>query len=355
MAKKKTDSVKPSVKRLDKEILALINRRAQAWLDANPLQQETAAQASLVDEQSGIREILQANPGPLSEQVVQAIFQNLQSGSKALSRKWRVAFLGPEQSYSYLAAMQQFGTAHELIPVSSIQAVFEEVDRHAAEFGVVPLENSTDGRIADTLTMFVKLPVKICGEIRFAVEHCLLGTGQRNDIQKICSKPQALSQCRDWLSKHFPSAQVVPMASTAAAAQLAAADKTVAAIASEQAGNLYGLKMLARNVEDNPNNMTRFAVISQQPCKRTGRDKTAIMFEILHQPGSLADVLNVFKRGKLNMTWIESFPMPNLPNEYLFFVEVEGHQVDARVRKAIASLENKTARLVVLGSFPAGL
>ena len=352
MGKKRTGgNPRLEVKKLDREILKLANQRAKAWLDfAQSADYERIEMHGAAEQLTAA--IVSSNPGPLSESAVTALFRELCSGCQALVKKVRIAFLGPEQSYSYLAALQQFGSGPELIPLTTIEAVFEEVSRGNADFGVVPLENSTDGRIADTLTMFVKTPLKICGEIPFAVHHCLLAKGERTQIKQICSKPQALSQCRGWIAKHFPLVQQVPVESTSAAAKSASKDESVAAIASEQAAAVYGLSLIARNIEDNATNVTRFAVIGQEAAKRTGKDKTALMFEILHQPGSLADVLNVFKRAKLNMTWIESFPMPNLPNEYLFFVEIEGHQLDARIRKALNLLETKTARLVILGSYP---
>ena len=347
---KKAASPRQRMKQIDREILKLIAERAKLWKKVDLSQPENA----LVEDQKLVDAMVLANKSDLDSAAISAIYHEIQSGCRNLVQPVKIAFLGPEQSYSYLAALQHFGASPELIPVSTIQAVFEEVQRSNAEFGVVPLENSTDGRIADTLTMFVKSPLKICGEIPFVVHHCLLGIGDKAKVKSICSKPQALSQCREWIAKHYPQAQTVSMASTTAAAKLASEDKTVAAIASEQAGQAFQLKVHHRNIEDNPNNVTRFAVIASETAKRTGKDKTAIMFEILHQPGALADVLNVFKRSKLNMTWIESFPMPNLPNEYLFFVEVEGHQGDAKVRKAFTTLENKTARLVILGSYPPG-
>ena len=234
----------------------------------------------------------------------------------------------------------------------TIAAVFKEVSTGQVDAGVVPIENSTDGRIIDTLERLTKASVRICGEIPFPIHHNLLGIGRRDDVKEVCSKPQAISQCRDWLANHLPDATITSMSSTAAAAERASQDKSVAAIASRQAGVEYGLKVLAKNIEDNRNNITRFTVIGQSIAERTGNDKTSVMFELAHEPGALADAMLIFKRKGLNLTWIESFPKPRSPKEYLFFVELVGHQSDLRVRKALASLEKKTVRLEILGSYP---
>jgi chorismate mutase/prephenate dehydratase len=235
--------------------------------------------------------------------------------------------------------------------VATIAAVFEEVNEGHVDAGLVPIENSTDGRIVDTLDMFVRLPVRICGEVQMRIHHNLLGKGPRAEVREVCSKPQAISQCREWLAKHLPQARTVPLTSTAAAAQRAMEDPRVAAIASRQAAINYGLDVLAKNIEDHPDNLTRFAVIGRQSGERTGHDKTSLMFELTHQPGTLADAMAIFKRHRLNLTWIESFPKPGSKQEYLFFVELEGHHQSLRVRRAIAALAKKTVRLEILGSY----
>jgi chorismate mutase/prephenate dehydratase len=187
--------------------------------------------------------------------------------------------------------------------------------------------------------------------VQLAIHHHLLGKCPRGEVVEVYSKPQALSQCREWLAKNLPGAKQVEMTSTAVAAQIAADKPGAAAIASIEAGAHYGLVAIDSMIEDNKHNVTRFAVIGGQEPHRTGRDKTALMFEIPHKPGALADVMLIFKRGRLNLTWIESFPMPNSKNEYLFFVELEGHQSDSRVKKALLALRRKTDRLEILGSY----
>jgi chorismate mutase/prephenate dehydratase len=323
-------------KKIERQLVELLNQRATLAGDVDP-----GAFAKLSN-------------GPLSETAIAGIARELASGIRALTHATRVAYLGPEYSYSYIAALERFGTSAELVPVGTIASVFEEVERGQSKFGLVPIENSTDGRIVDTLGTFAKKPLRITGEVLLRIHHNLLGKGSRADIKEVYSKPQALSQCREWLAKHLPDARLVEMSSTTKAAELAAEKPGVAAIASRQAGVAYGLEVIAANIEDNADNVTRFAVIGGEQPKRTGSDKTSLMFQIHHRPGSLADTMHIFKRNKLNLTWIESFPLPGAKAEYLFFVELEGHAADLKVRRALAALEQKTMRLSVLGSYPKG-
>jgi len=306
----------------------------------------------LAEEQQELGELLTQNKGPLEEAAVRSIYREVLGAVRSLVKPVRVAYLGPKYSYSHLAAINRFGDGRDLTPVATIKAVFESLHFHQTDFGIVPIENSTDGRIVDTLDMFARLPTRITGEVELPIHHHLLGKCSRGEVVEVYSKPQALSQCREWLAKNLPQAKPIEMTSTAIAAQIAADKPGAAAIASLEAGAHYGLAVIDGNIEDNKNNVTRFAVIGGEVPHRTGRDKTALMFEIPHKPGSLADAMLVFKRGRLNLTWIESFPMPNSKNEYLFFVELEGHQADSRVKRALDALRRKTARLELLGSYP---
>jgi chorismate mutase/prephenate dehydratase len=331
---------------IDRQIAALIQQRAELVKVGSPA--DTAA--GLDD--AGIAAIIEEAAGPLSKTSVQAVFRELLSGCRALVRPLRIACLGPVYSYSHLAALHRFGQAVEFVPVGTIAAVFEEVDQRHADYGIVPVENSTDGRIADTLEMFTRLPVRICGQVEMRIHHTLLGRCARAEVREVYSKPQAISQCRNWLAKHLPLARTVEVTSTATAAQLAGEKPGAAAIASRQAGVEYKLDVLAENIEDNPHNLTRFVVIGGQVPDRTGNDRTAILFQMEHRPGSLADALNIFKRSRLNLTWIESFPLPGSDRAYLFFVEVAAHPADRRLQRALTALKRKALRLEVLGAFP---
>ena len=255
-------------------------------------------------------------------------------------------------SFTHLAAIERFGKSADLIPVSSIAAVFEEVNRGHAEFGMVPIENSTDGRVVDTLDMFTRLPLRICGEVQMAIHHNLLSRSPRSEIVEIYSKPQALSQCRDWLARNMPRATTIEVTSTSTAAQLARDKPGAAAVASRQAAVQYDLEIVAESIEDNAHNVTRFAIIGDDETKPTGRDRTALLLQIPHAPGSLSDALQAFKNAKINLTWIESFPLRGPEAGYLFFLDFEGHQKEARIQKALEFLLKKAVRMEVLGSYP---
>lgn len=341
--------LKKAVHRLDKEIVKLLNDRAAAIQQLGAMQAYEVANSFVGGEV--ISKATSASKGPLADAALGAIFREVESGCRALVKPTRVAFLGPKFSYSYLATIERFGESVDLIPVATIAAVFEELNRDHVDYGVVPLENSTDGRVVDTLGMFARMPIRICGEVQLRIRHNLLAKCPRDKIREVHSKPQALSQCRDWLALHLPRAQAVETTSTASAAQLAAKKAGVAAVAGRHAASVYGLDVVAEDIQDNRNNVTRFAIIGGDAAPPTSHDKTAIMFEIPHEPGSLANAMAIFQRAGLNMTWIESFPLVGADSEYLFFIEFEGHRNDAAARKALASLQRKTVRLEVLGSY----
>jgi chorismate mutase / prephenate dehydratase len=366
--------------KLDREIVELLNQRAALTQQRS---EHRGEQSPDMTDLAVLDAAVKASGGPLHAAAVSAVFRELLSGIRAANGPLRVAYLGPEYTYSHLAAIARFGQSAELMPVSTIAAVFEEVERGHAAYGVVPIENSTDGRVADALECFGRIgaershpevrrgvrpdssadlgvtaadrnlsaSLQICGEVPLRIRHCLLGHGKRASIRRVCSKPQALSQCRNWLSTHLPGAKLEPTASSAEAACLAVAEPETAAIASEQAAVNHGLDVLARNIEDNPDNVTRFAIIGRTASVRTGKDKTALVFEAPHEPGALADAMAIFKRQRLNLTWIESCPNPQARGRYLFFLEFQGHPSDLRVKRAVASLEKKSLRLAVLGSY----
>ena len=345
-------SIRTKIDRIDRELVKLINQRADCALQIGRLKDAEGKPIYVpLREDDVINNVMALNKGPLREQCVRAVFRELISGSRALEKTLRVAYLGPKYSYSHLAAIERFGSSVEFDPVKTISAVFEEVNRGHADYGLVPLENSTDGRIADTLEMFTRLPVRVCGEVQLRIHHHLLSKCPRSEVNQVYSRPQALSQCREWLSKHLPFAQQVEVSSTSTAAEIAHQKPGTAAIASREAGVHYGLDVLVENIEDNQANVTRFAVIGEESPPRTGHDKTSVMFQVDHKPGALADAMNIFKRNNLNMTWIESFPVPGMEEGYLFFVAFEGYEKDAKVRRAIDALKRKAVRLEVLGSY----
>lgn len=349
---KSLSDLRTAIDQLDLELVALLSRRAELARQIGELKVDAGDPVyAQTREEEVIQRCLEHNKGPLDDETIRVILREVISGCRALQRSICVAYLGPEFSYSHLAAVHRFGQSTELIPVATIAAAFEEVEAGHAEYALVPMENSTDGRVADTLDRMSRSPLRICGEVPLRIHHCLLGRGPRGEITTVYSKPQALSQCRNWLAKHLPKAESVEVASTSEAARLASEAPRVAAIASRQAGVNYHLHLLAENIEDNADNVTRFAVISDKSAARTGDDKTALMFEIGHRPGALADAMAIFKRHNLNMTWIESFPISGSRGSYLFFVEFQGHQQDEAAGKAISELDGLTKRLEVLGSY----
>lgn len=342
-----------SIHQLDREIIKLINKRAEATVKF--IESHANPQAAIFDPRADDelwQELETSNPGPLSSQAVRGVFRNILSAARRKVRTQRVAYLGPPFSFTHLAAIERFGESTDLIPVSTIASVFEEVNRGHANFGLVPIENSTDGRIVDTLDMFTRLPLRICGEVQISVHHNLIARCPRSEITEIYSKPQALSQCREWLSRNMPQARLIEVTSTSTAAQLARDKPGVGAVASRQAAVEYDLQLIAENIEDNKNNVTRFAIIGEETTKPTGKDRTAMLLQIPHKPGSLADALAVFKRNKLNLTWIESFPLRGEETGYLFFLDFEGHVDDAKTKRTLEELQPMAVRLEVLGSYP---
>jgi chorismate mutase / prephenate dehydratase len=347
-------SLRAQIDKLDLNIVKLVNERAELALEVGKLKLDNGGEVfSPAREEEVLSNVVKNNKGPLDEVTIRAIYREIMSGARALQRRIKIAFLGPEYSYSYLAAVERFGQDLEFLRVGSIAAVFEEVNRGHADYGVVPLENSTDGRIADTFEMFLRLPqLRICSEIRLRIHHHLLSNCEQLEIRRIYSKGQALSQCRNWIAKNVPHASLHEVSSTADAARLALTEPGAAAVASRQAAVRYGLRIVASDIEDAPDNETRFAVIGTQEVTKTGKDKCSLMFSIKHNPGSLVDALNIFKSNKINMTWIESFPAREAKQGYVFFVDIEGHAEDPKTKKALTSLETHCEKLTILGSYP---
>lgn len=348
--------LRAQIDKLDLQILELVSKRAAVAARIGKVKADQGGEVfSAAREEEVLNNVLAANKGPLEAVTLRAMFRELISGSRAIQKVQRIAFLGPEYSYSHLAALERFGEAMSYLQTANIAAVFEEVGRRHADFGVVPLENSTDGRITDTLDMFIRMPeVKICSEVRLRVRHHLLANCEQTEIRRVYSKAQALSQCRVWLSKNLPHASTHEVSSTAHAARLVQTEPNVAAVANREAAVRYGLNILYHNIEDSPFNETRFAVIGLADSAKTGRDKTALMFQTSNTPGALADALQIFKVNKINLSWVESFPYREAKGEYVFFLEMDGHRDDPKVRKTLSAMEALCESVSVLGSFPAG-
>lgn len=353
-SKSKPASLQSELKKIDREIVKLVNKRCsmtvkQIKSDPDP---RKAMFAPKSDEE--LRQAIEKanSSGLMTNNAIRGVFRQILSSARRQIHPQRVAYLGPAYSYTHLAALEKFGDQADMVPVNTIGAVFEEVNRGNTEFGVVPIENSTDGRVVDTLDMFTRLPLRICGEVLIAVHHNLLARCERSDITEIYSKPQALSQCREWLSRNMPQAHLHEVTSTSTAAQLAATKPGAAAVASHQASVEYDLQIIVEGIEDNVNNVTRFAVIGEEVCDPTGSDRTAILVQISHTAGSLADTLQIFKKNKVNLTWIESFPLRGEEPGYLFFIDFEGHIQEPHIKRTISELEKRVVRLEAMGSYP---
>jgi chorismate mutase/prephenate dehydratase len=287
---------------------------------------------------------------------VDDIFQAIFTACRSLQKRLDVAFFGPEATYTHQTAIKHFGRNAEYISVPSISDVFFEVERKRADYGVVPIENSTEGVVNHTLDMFVDSQLHIVAEREEPISHQLLSiSGKLREIKNVYSHPQALAQCRKWLDSHLPGVAIHTSASTSDAAVHATMDKTSAAIASQLAGQIYHLKTVAHHIEDMADNATRFLVIGHAVPPPSGRDKTSILFSVKDRVGALYDVLLPFRTAKVNLTKIESRPTKRKAWEYLFFVDFLGHQSEKHVKKALEGLSKRCSHLKILGSYPYGV
>jgi len=339
---------------IDDRIVDLLNERARVVLEVGRLKAGTNQEFHVPGRERQIYERLQGqNPGPFPNDALRSIYREVISACLSLESPMKVAFLGPKATFSHLATMQQFGLSAELVPLKSIPAVFEEVEKGKALYGVVPVENSTEGVVSHTLDMFVESNLKVTNEILLEVHHDLLSrTGRLEDIKKVYSHPQPIAQCRQWLDDNLPGVPLVDVASTAVAAQIVSDDYTAAAIASELAASLYDLKVVRSRIEDQVNNFTRFLVISRKACDRSGNDKTSILFSVKDEPGILCRMLEPFAKRGINLSKIESRPYKKKAWEYIFFLDLFGHFSDLDVAAALEELRECCQFLKILGSFP---
>jgi chorismate mutase/prephenate dehydratase len=347
------EDLRKRIDEIDQQLVQLLNERAQVVVEIGKLKNKTDKPVYAPDrEKEVLAKVIQANKGPLPDRTLVAIWRELMSGSFALEKLLRIGYLGPGGSFSHTAAMLKFGQSVEYEPLPDITSIFEEVSKGHCDLGVVPIENTTGGGVIETLDAFIDSDVKVCAEVLMAIHHNLMAKCPLTDIKTIYSKPEVFAQCRNWLSATFKDTQTIPVASTAKAAQMAAAEPSAAAIGSKVAADLYGLKIVCENIEDIANNITRFLVISREDAKPTGEDKTAILFSTAHKAGALADVLDVFKRYNINLTNIESRPSKKRQWEYYFFMDFLGHRTDENVRKGLEEARKHCLQLSILGSFP---
>lgn len=341
-----------SIDAIDEQLLKLVNERAQHAREIGNLKgggpiyrPEREAQV--------LRRLIEHNTGPLTAEAVAGVFRSVMSHCRALEKELAVAFLGPLGTFSEEAASKQFGGLSAPVQCASIDEVFRMVESGRVDYGVVPVENSTEGAIGRTLDLLMTASLNICGEIALPIHHNLLARQKdKSLIRKLYSHTQSLSQCHEWLSRNLPNAELQAVASNAEAARLAALDDNTAAIASRRAAELFGLNILVENIEDDPKNTTRFLILATHDVAASGKDKTSLVIAARNAPGTIVELLAPLAKYHVSMTKLESRPSKLGMWEYVFFVDIEGHQSDVSVAHALQELQEKSSLFKVLGSYP---
>jgi chorismate mutase / prephenate dehydratase len=348
--------LRDEIDRIDDRILDLLNKRAKIVINiAHVKRRENRSFYSPEREKEIIQRLTSRNTGPFPNDAIKTLFREILSASLSLEEPLKAACLGPLGTFTHLAGMRYFGSSASYVPVQGIKEVFESVYAGQADFGVVPIENSNEGVVSHTLDMFMDYDLQISGEVMLKISHNLLSrSGDRTKIEKIYSHPQATAQCRKWLESNMREIPIYESTSTARAAELAGQEEGAAAIASEVAARMYDLRFIEHNIEDFKDNYTRFLVIGRETSKRTGKDKTSIMFSIKDRPGALYSVLEPFMKARINLTKIESRPSKRKAWEYIFFVDMEGHMNDRKLRSSIDEVKDGCLYLKILGSYPMG-
>ena len=354
MSQKKLNDLRKEIDRIDSRVMELINKRGRVSHDIGGIKKSRKQPIYSPDRESQIySRIVKKNKGPLEDKSVKAIYREIMSACLSLELPVTVAFLGPELTFTHQAALKSFGSSLNYLSCDSIPDVFREVEKGNANYGVVPIENSTEGAVNHTLDMFVDSPLKVCSEVYCPVRHSLLcKRSNMKSIARIYSNPQVFGQCRMWLEKNLPRANLRDVSSTAKAAEIAAKHADSACIASELAAKKYQLKVLARSIEDMASNVTRFLIVGKQISGISGKDKTSLMFSVKDKPGVLHDMLSSFKKRGINLTKIESRPSKKKLWKYYFFLDMEGHCETPKVKKALEDLKKKCYFLKILGSYP---
>lgn len=347
-------SLRQQIDEVDAQLLTLLNARARLAQQVGEVKKESAAPVYRPEREAQVlRRLAEKNPGPLPGAAVQIIFREVMSACRALEKRVAVAYLGPEGTYSEQAAFRQFGSSIDLQPTVSIDEVFRAVEAGTADYGVVPVENSTEGVVNRTLDLLLTTTLTISAEISLAVQHSLMThTGSMDGITRICAHPQALAQCRAWLAQHYPDIERQAVASNAESARLAAADAAVAGIAGDFAATRYGLRIVAGHIQDDPHNRTRFAIIGHNETWPSGRDQTSLILSVPNRAGAVYEMLAPLAKNGVSMTRFESRPARLGTWEYYFYVDVEGHRSDPKVARALDELKAATAFFKVLGSYP---
>jgi len=355
MSKPDLEDLRKRIDRIDQRILELLNERMVASTEIGGI--KASQNQDVVDlgrEESILQRLISLNSGPLPEKTLRAVYREIFSGSRALQFPVTVAFLGPLGTYSHEAALERFGESASYLPCHTVTDVFQELSQGAVTFGVVPVENTIEGSVRETLDLLMNSSVGVCGEIPLRITHALMNrTGRPEDIRTIASQPQALAQCRQWLMGRFPGIPLLETASTAQAAQKCSEDSSVAAIGNERLASILGLQVIRKGIQDKASNITRFLLLGDLRPAATGKDRTAIIFWTEDRPGALYRILEKFARHGINLSRIESRPdRGDMPWKYAFFVDLEGHRDDPTVQLCINELSGRETVAKILGSFP---
>ncbi len=339
---------------VDAKLVRLLNERMRHAHEIGKIKQKNGNGIYVPSrEKAVLARVSSLNQGPMTDTAVRAIYREIMSAARAMEKNLKVAYMGPPSTFSHQAARNRFGTSVDYLSCETISDVFDAVEKQVADYGVVPVENSTEGAVTFTLDRLAETTVTICSELYLPISNCLLSKVPRKQIKKIYSHPQVLGQCRQWLQREMPGVGVIPVASTARAAELAAKDADAGALASQLAAEIHGLSVLESDIQDLVGNTTRFVVIGHDRNMPSGDDKTSLLLAVKHQAGTLYGALEAFKKFGLNMTKIESRPSRSKQWEYFFFVDVEGHAEDAQVKKALSAMSSHCDMVTILGSYPA--
>jgi chorismate mutase / prephenate dehydratase len=345
--------IRNEIEAIDRKISDLLNHRAAMALKAGAVKREKTLDVyDPVREREILDRLARDGKGPFPPHALSSVFREIISACRSLETELSVAYFGPPGSYTHAACVEYFGTSIRAEAQPGIQEVFESIDRGQSLYGVVPVENSTEGSVDRTLDLFIDSEVKICAEVMLRISHELLSRClRRESICRIYSHPQAFGQCRNWLRKNLPGAELIETASTSKAAEIASGEEGSAAVASSYAGGLYGLNAVASHIEDSVQNYTRFLVLGPRRPGRTGNDKTSVLFSIPHFPGALHRILKIIAERGINLTNIESRPMKGKPWEYIFFMDFDGHSADAPITETLEELRANVLFMKVLGSY----
>lgn len=349
------DHFRQQIDEFDRQIVELINRRAQAGCEIGKIKRREGAPVWVPARESAVYDrVLALNKGPLPDDCFRAIYREIMAGTITLQRPLRISYFGVPGSFTHQAAMQKFGSGGvTYVAAPAFGDVFNAVERQHADFGIVPIENSTEGGINEVIDRFTQTKLKIAGEVYLPVHQNLICSGPLDGIRTVASHPQGLAQCRNWLRSNLPKAELRKSTSTVEGIEWAAKEPSIAAIGSTLAARIHDVPILYRNIEDVPDNITRFLIIGQKSPGRSGKDKTSLMFSIKDAPGALYAMLGGFEKHKVNMTRIESRPSKRKAWEYIFFVDLQGHMEDPEVARALEDLEARCKHIEVLGSYPA--